>query len=91
MPRTKLTDKYCAPKTPPIDWLRAAVLERQAVLGYDLKRLAVVGGVSYDYFRKLIRMSPWEWPTPVRERVCRELGIKCVRGVAGMPLDEISV
>lgn len=87
MPRTKLTEKYC--QNPPIDWLRAAVLERQAVLGYDLKRLAVVGGISYEYMRKLIRTSPWEWPTPVREKICRQLGIVMVRGVAGMPLEEV--
>lgn len=91
MPRTKLSAKYCTPATPPVDWLRAVVLERKDVLGYDLKRLAKIGGVSYDYFRKLIRMSPWDWPTPVRERVCRELGIKCVRGVEGMPLQEVIV
>ena len=31
MPKTKLCEKYCK-KGPPIDWLRAAILERQAVL-----------------------------------------------------------
>lgn len=87
MPRTKLGDKY-APKYPPIDWLRAAVLERQAVLGFDLKKLAVVGGISYEYMRKLIRISPWDWPTPVREKICKALGVKAVRGVEGMPLQE---
>lgn len=85
MPRTKLTAKYCEPKRPPIDWLRAAILERQAVLGYDLKKLAVVGGISYDYMRRLIRISPWSWPAGVRGRICEELGLKPVMGVAGMP------
>lgn len=88
MPRTKLGEAIKQNSTPPIDWLRAAVLERQAVLGYDLKQLAVVGGISYDSMRKLIRVSPWDWPAPVREKVCRKLGVTPVRGVAGMPLQE---
>lgn len=85
LPRTKLTSKYCAPKRPPINWLKAAVLERQATLGYDLKRLSVVGGISYDYMRKLIRVSPWEWPEEVRFRICDELGIKTIQSVVGAP------
>ena len=85
MPRTKLTAKYCEPKHPPIDWTRAAILERQAVLGYDLKRLAAVGGISYDYMRRLIRISPWEWPAGVRDRICDELGVKLVVSVEGLP------
>lgn len=87
MPRTKLGDRYSS-KAPPIDWLRAAILERQAVLGYDLRRLATVGGVSYDMMRKYARMSPWDWPSVLREKICRELGVKPVRGVEGMPLQE---
>ena len=84
MPRTKLSKRFNP--TPPIDWLRAAVLERQAVLGYDLKKLSTIGGVSYDSMRHYIRVSPWDWPAPLREIVCKELGITPVRGVAGMPL-----
>lgn len=86
MPRTKLTEKYC--RNPPIDWVRAAVLERQAVLGYDLKKLSAVGGISYDYMRRLIRVSPWEWPVGVRCRICDELGLKLIMGVEGMPKEE---
>ncbi len=85
MPRTKLTTRY-EPKTPPIDWLRAAILERQAVLGYDLKDLSVVAGISYEYMRKLIRVSPWNWPAGVRGRICDKLGVRPIRGVEGMPL-----
>lgn len=83
MPRTKLTAKYC--ERPPIDWLRAAVLERQAVYGYDLKKLAAIGGISYDSMRHYIRVSPWDWPEAVRTKICSELGVKPVRGVEGMP------
>ena len=51
-------------------------------------RLAAVGGISYDYMRKLIRVSPWDWPSPVREKICKALGVKAIRGVEGMPLQE---
>lgn len=88
MPRTRLTTKYSEPKRPPVDWLRAVVYERSAVLGYDLKRLAAVGGVSYDSMRKLNRVSPWDWPYPVREKICRELGVKPIRSVEGAPKED---
>ena len=87
MPRTKLAEKF-TPKAPPIDVLRAAVLERQAVLGYTLKDLAEICEISYSYMRTLSRGSPWDWPAPVREKVCRALGIKTYRGVEGMPREE---
>ena len=89
MPKTRLTQKYCDPALPPIDWLRAALLERQAVLGYDLKQLAKIGGISYDSMRHYIRISPWDWPEPLRARIRKELQITPVRGVAGMPLQEV--
>lgn len=89
MPRTKLAEKY-GPQAPPIDWLRAAILERQDVLGYNLKDLAEVGGCSYDYFRKLIHVSPWDWPKPVRDRVCKALNLKPICGVEGMPREGAS-
>lgn len=74
MPRTKLEDAFVQ-KPPPIDWLHAAILERAAVLGYSRKRLAEVGGVSYDTMRHCINRSPWEWKRELRERVCKELGV----------------
>lgn len=60
---------------PPIDWLWAAVLERKTVLGYDLKTLAMVAGVSYETMRRYIRRSPWTWTQEARDAVCEELGI----------------
>ena len=84
MPKTKLGEKYSQSKRPPIDWLRAAVLERIAVLDYSSQQLADLTGLSYDAMRRYLRTSPWNWPEPLREKVCRELGITPVRGVAGM-------
>ena len=74
MPRTKLGEKY-SPKDPPIDWLRAAVLERKAVKRLDLKTMAKMSCVSYERMRNLILQSPWDWPREIRERVCKSLGI----------------
>ena len=87
MPRTKLTERYSQPKRPPIDWLRAAVLERIAVLDYSSQQLADLAGLSYDGMRRYLRMSPWDWPEPLREKICKELGITPLRGVAGMPME----
>lgn len=75
MPKTKF-DKYAKRNAPPIDWLFAAVLERKTVLGYDLKRLSEVAGVTYDTMRRYIRQSPWTWTPEARARVCAEFGIK---------------
>lgn len=83
MPRTKLSDMY-AHKAPPVDVLRAYMLERQAVMGYTLKQLAEIGGISYSYMRKLAGTSPWDWPKPVREKVCKALGLKPIYGVEGV-------
>lgn len=81
MPRTKLDT--CA--DPPIDWLRAAVLERMSVKGLTRKELAKIAHVGYGTMRQYITMSPWDWPEDVRRNVCAKLGIRPLRGVYGMP------
>lgn len=85
MPRTKL-DALSKPSRPPICWLHAAVLERATVLGYTRKRLAEVGGVSYDTMRHYITRSPWEWPRGLRERVCKELGVNITVTPSGIEI-----
>lgn len=71
---------------PPIDWLWAAVLERKTVLGYDLKTLAKVAGVTYDTMRKYIRKSPWTWTASARNAVCAELGVTATVSVQPTPV-----
>jgi hypothetical protein len=75
MPKVKLA-QYAKKEAPPIDWLWAAVLERKTVLGYDLKRMADVAGVTYETMRHYIRQSPWSWKANARRRVCDEFGLK---------------
>ena len=62
---------------PPINKLRAYILEREMVLGYSHKDLADIAHINYGYMRKLLsRVDPWEWPRDVRLNVCRALGLK---------------
>lgn len=64
-------------KYPPINKLRAFILERELVLGYSHKDLADIAHINYGYMRKLLsRVDPWEWPSDVRLNVCNALGIK---------------
>ena len=82
MPRSKF-DKFSKTVAPPIDWLWAAVLERAMVLHMSRKDLADLAGVSYETMRDYIRKSPWDWPTDVRERLCKALGIEIKRTIEG--------
>lgn len=71
MPRVNLGKS--AP--PPIDWLWAAVLERKAAYGLDLKQMATIAGVSYPMMRQYISRSPWSWPMTVRDKLCDHFGL----------------
>lgn len=73
MPR--YVKKFDTAQPPPVDWLWAAVLERQRVYGMDLKTLADIAGVGYGNMRGMMNMSPWEWKRKPRENVCRFFGI----------------
>jgi len=74
MPKVKLS-RFAEKEAPPIDWMWAAVLERKAVKGLDVKELAKIAEVSYETMRQYIRKSPWDWPRAPREKVCRALGL----------------
>ena len=87
MPKTRF-DAFRKSSPPPIDWLWAAVLERKARFGYDLKDMAAIANVKYETMRKYIRMSPWKWDDGAREAVVKEFGIKIVRSVNGAPVDD---
>lgn len=63
-------------KAPPIDWLRAAILERKDVYNLDLRQMAEIAGVSYEQMRRYIRRSPWEWPRHMRDNVCDAFRIR---------------
>ena len=73
MPRTKF-DK---PRYPPINNLRAAILERKFVARLSWEDLGGAAGISGAAMRKLATAKPPdEWPPKVRTGVCRLLDIK---------------
>ena len=73
MGRTKL-DK---PRYPPINELRAAILERKFVANLTWDELGAAAGVKGTTMRKLAREKPpQEWTPKVRNAVCRLLDIK---------------
>lgn len=74
MPKTRL-DAFHKSPDPPIDWLWAAVLERKATYGLDLKQMATIAGVSYPMMRQYINRSPWSWPMAVRDKLCNHFGL----------------
>jgi len=71
----KRVKKYTTANAPPIDWLWAAVLERQRVCGTSLEDMATIAGVSYAAMRRMINKSPWSWRKSARENVCEYYGI----------------
>ena len=80
MPRTRF-DK---PRYPPINNLRAAILERKFVSGLGWNELGSAAGITGDAMRKLASSKPpEEWPVNVRNAVCRLLDIKVTVTVTG--------
>lgn len=80
MGKTKLD----APRYPPINNLRAAILERKFVAGMSWDDLASAAGISGASMRKLATAKPPdEWPPKVRTGVCRLLDIKVSTTVVG--------
>ena len=87
MPKTKLGEKFSS-HDPPVDWLWAIILERMKAKKVNIQTLAKAADISYDYMRKLINVSPWEWPRYVREYVCDYLGINLIVTPKGIELEE---
>lgn len=72
MPRTKLDP----PKYPPLDWLKAAILERKRVSKMGWDELAEGAGITPECLRKLVSTKPTSaWNEYVRRAVCRKLGL----------------
>ena len=84
MPRTRF-DNLNKPKDPPIDWVKAAMLERMDAKHMQLKELSAATGICYETLRWLMRRSPMDWKREQREGVCRALGIETVLTVVGQP------
>ena len=73
MPRTKF-DK---PRFPPIDKLRAVILERKLTMRKTWHDLAEAANISEGYLRRIVPTTPSDqWNPQIREALCRYLGIR---------------
>lgn len=64
------------PKYPPIDKLKAAILERKLVMHLTSQDLADVANVSAVYIRKMItEKHSDDWNPEVRKAICDYLGL----------------
>ena len=78
MPRTKLDP----PKYPPINRLRAMILDRMYGNRITLQDLASMAHISYAHMRRLMATKdPWDWPRDVRRRICTGLDLHIDRGL----------
>ena len=73
MPRTK----FDRPKYPPIERLRACILDRKMSLKLTWADIGKNTHISPDYLRKIITTVPTDqWNPAIRNAVCKELGIR---------------
>lgn len=71
------------PKEPPIDWLKAAILERMAVFGFTREDVCSLAKISATTFRTMMNIPPTEWNHQQRRAVLNALHIR----IADMPED----
>jgi len=73
MPHTKLSE----PKYPPIDKLRACILERKMTMKLTWKDIAEVAKMDETYLRKMVPTKPSsDWNPEIRNAICKYLGIR---------------
>lgn len=88
---SKFTKKFSTNQAPPVDWLWAAVLERQRVYGLTLEQLANIAGVSYGNMRRMVNKSPWSWRREYREKVCNYFGISIAMNLSSDGRVEVNI
>ena len=67
---------------PPINKLRACILDRKFSTRMTWEDIGQEAGVSPDYLRKLMSTKdPWDWESWVLEAVCKALDIGIKRTV----------
>lgn len=72
-----------AKKDPPIDWLKAAILERMSALGFTREDVCTLSGISAGTFRAMMAKPPVEWEHRQRSAVLSALHLR----IADMPED----
>lgn len=71
------------PKDPPIDWLKAAILERMNALGLNREDVSTLSGISAGTFRAMMAKPPVEWEHRQRSAVMSALHLR----IADFPAD----
>ena len=80
MPRTRFSPS----RFPPINDLRAAILERKFVGRLTWEEIGAAADVSGEVMRKYATTKdPEDWPRDVRNKVCRFLEIKVTTTITG--------
>lgn len=72
-----------AKKDPPIDWLKAAILERMSALGLNREDVSTLSGISPGTFRGMMNRPPAEWDHHQRRAVLSALHLR----IADFPAD----
>ena len=70
-------------KQPPIDFLKAIILERLDRIDLSAQDLAKMTGIGVNTVRDLLRQSPLSWRHEYRKTILRALGIS----IADLPDD----
>ena len=77
-----------AKKDPPIDWLKAAILERMSAFGFTREDVSTLSGISAGTFRGMMAKPPTEWDHHQRSAVLSALHLR----IADFPADvQISI
>ena len=73
MPTSRRDDK---PKYPPIDKLKAVILERKLTMGFTYDDFAVSANTTPTYIRKMFsKMHSSQWNPEIKESICKKCGI----------------
>ena len=80
MPATRLTKKFCEPKTPAIDPLKGLILERVAAMKIKPEILSAIFDCSEVTARKRLKQPTREWKYGEILDFCQ---------FAGIPLEEL--
>ena len=68
---------------PPIDWLKAAILERMSALGFTREDVCTLSGISAGTFRGMMNRPPADWDHHQRRAVLLALHLR----IADFPAD----
>lgn len=71
------------PKDPPIDWMKAVILERMEAFGFCREDVCTLANISQPTFRSMMREPAMKWEYSKRKAVLKALHIS----VADLPQD----